>query len=419
MQAVTLRADIHQQLEQFGKADIVVGIPSFNSARTIGHVVRAVQAGLAKYFPEYKAVIVNSDGGSSDGTMEVVHNTSIGDFGTILLHHRIEPVLKMAFPYSGIPGKGSAFRAVFEVAQALDAKACVVVDSDLRSITPEWIELLLKPVLDSGFDYVAPLYHRHKFDGTITNSIVYPLTRALYGKQVRQPIGGDFGFSGKLAQFYLTKDVWETDVARFGIDIWMTTTALANGFKVAQSFLGAKIHDAKDPGADLGNMLYQVVSATFQLMEDYAGVWTPVRGSEPVPTFGFEYTVGLEHVNVNTARMLALFREGLLNLGEIWSGILGAGDFKEVEQLGALEDAKFHFPPTLWTRIIYDYAIAFHLKRLPAEHLLKSLLPLYIGKTASFVLQVDHLEQSDAEAEIEKLCLEFENGKDYLRNCWK
>ncbi|MFA5370654.1 MAG: cell wall biosynthesis glycosyltransferase [Sideroxydans sp.] len=419
MDAVTLRADIHQQIAQFGKADIVVGIPSFNSARTIGHVVRAVQAGLAKYFPELKAVIVNSDGGSSDGTMAVVQNTSIADFGTILLHHRVEPVLKMAFPYSGIPGKGSAFRAVFEVAQALDAKACVVVDSDLRSITPEWIELLLTPVLRGDFDYVAPLYHRHKFDGTITNSIVYPFTRALYGKQVRQPIGGDFGFSGKLAQFYLTKDVWDTDVARFGIDIWMTTTAIANGFKVAQSFLGAKIHDAKDPGADLGNMLYQVVSATFHLMEDYAEVWIPVHDSESVPTFGFEYTVGLEHVNVNTTRMLALFREGLLNLREIWSGILGAGDLKEIEQLGTLEDAKFHFPPALWTRIIYDYAIAFHLKRLPAEHLLKSLLPLYIGKTASFVLQVDSLEQYEAEAEIEKLCLEFENGKDYLRKCWK
>lgn len=376
MDAVTLRADIHQQIEQMGHADIVVGIPSFNSARTIGHVVRAVQAGLAKYFPECKAVIVNSDGGSADGTMEVVHNTSIGDFDTILLHHRVEPVFKMAFPYSGIPGKGSAFRAIFEVARALDAKACVVVDSDLRSITPEWVELLVKPVLHCGFDYVAPLYHRHKFDGTITNSIVYPLTRALYGKRVRQPIGGDFGFSGKLAQFYLTKDVWETDVARFGIDIWMTTTAIANGFKVAQSFLGAKIHDAKDPGADLSDMLYQVVSATFDLMEDYAGAWTPVRGSEPVPTFGFEYTVGLEHVNVNTARMLALFREVLFNLGEIWSGILGAGDFKEVQQLGALEDAKFHFPPTLWTRVIYDYVIAFHLKRLPTAHLLKSLLPL-------------------------------------------
>ncbi|MDP1633225.1 MAG: cell wall biosynthesis glycosyltransferase, partial [Gallionellaceae bacterium] len=276
-----------------------------------------------------------------------------------------------------------------------------------------------KPVLAGGFDYVAPLYHRHKFDGTITNSIVYPLTRALYGKRVRQPIGGDFGFSGKLAQFYLSKDVWETDVARFGIDIWMTTTAIANGYKVAQSFLGAKIHDAKDPGADLAGMLYQVVSATFSLMDNHADIWMPVRGSEPVPTFGFEYSVGLEHVNVNTARMLNVFREGLRNLGEIWGGILGAGDFREVEQLGAQEDAKFHFPAALWSRIIYDYAIAFHLKKLPAEHLIKSLLPLYIGKTASFVLQAGAMEQHEAEAEIEKLCVEFENGKDYLCNCWK
>lgn len=419
MDAITLRSDIHQQIEQLGKADIVVGIPSFNSARTIGHVVRAVQAGLAKYFPECKAVIVNSDGGSIDGTMEVVHNTSIGDFGTILLHHRVEPVFKLAFPYSGIPGKGSAFRAIFEVAQALDAKACVVVDSDLRSITPEWVELLVEPVLHGGFDYVAPLYHRHKFDGTITNSIIYPLTRALYGKRVRQPIGGDFGFSGKLAQFYLTKDVWESDVARFGIDIWMTTTAIANGYKVAQSFLGAKIHDAKDPGADLAGMLYQVVSATFSLMEGYAGIWMPVRGSEPVPTFGFEYTVGLEHVNVNTARMLKMFREGLLNLRGIWESILGAGDFREVERLGALEDAEFHFPAALWSRIIYDYAIAFHNRKLPTEHLIKSLVPLYIGKTASFVLEADAMEQHEAEAEIERLCMEFENGKDYLCNCWK
>ncbi|MBU0621534.1 MAG: glycosyltransferase [Gammaproteobacteria bacterium] len=419
MDAVTLRADIHQQIEQLGHADIVVGIPSFNSAHTIAHVVRAVQAGLAKYFPDQKAVIVNSDGGSGDGTMAVVQDTSIADFDTILLHHRIEPVFKMAFPYTGIPGKGSAFRAVFEVARALDAKACVVVDSDLRSITPEWIELLVKPVLAGGFDYVAPLYHRHKFDGTITNSIVYPLTRALYGKRVRQPIGGDFGFSGKLAQFYLTKDVWETDVARFGIDIWMTTTAIANGFKVAQSFLGAKIHDAKDPGADLSNMLYQVVSATFRLMEDYAEVWKPVRDSEPVPTFGFEYSVGLEHVNVNTERMLRLFREGVLNLHDIWIGILGAGDLKEVEQLATQDDAAFHFPPGLWSRIVYDYALAYHRKLLPAEHLLKSLLPLYIGKTASFVLQAGPMTAHEAEAEIEKLCLEFESGKEYLLTRWK
>ncbi|MCK9201449.1 MAG: cell wall biosynthesis glycosyltransferase [Gallionella sp.] len=419
MDTVTFRAEVQGQIEEAGRADIVVGIPSFNSAHTIGHVVRAAQAGLAKYFPEHRAVIVNSDGGSSDGTMEVVRNTSIADFDAILLHHRISPVSRMAFPYSGIPGKGSAFRAIFEVARMLDAQACVVIDSDLRSITPEWIELLVKPVLSGGFDYVAPLYHRHKFDGTITNSIVYPLTRALYGKRVRQPIGGDFGFSGKLAQFYLTKEVWDSDVARFGIDIWMTTTAIANGFKVAQSFLGAKIHDAKDPGADLGDMLYQVVSATFELMEGYADAWGPVRGSEPVPIFGFEYTVGLEHVNVNTARMLKVFREGLVNLREIWMDILGAGDLQEVERLGKAGDGEFRFPTGLWARIVYDYAIAFHQRKLSREHLIKSLLPLYMGKTAAFVIEVEPLAQHEAEEAVERLCLDFENGKDYLLARWK
>ncbi len=419
MNDITFRTEVHDQIMKVGAADIIVGIPSFNNARTIGHVVRAVQAGLAKYFPSHKAVIVNSDGGSSDGTTDVVQNASVEDFSAILLHHRVEPISKIAFPYSGIPGKGSAFRSIFEIARTLDAKACVVVDSDLRSITPEWIELLVKPVLIGGFDYVTPLYHRHKFDGTITNSIVYPLTRALYGKRVRQPIGGDFGFSGRLAQFYLTKDVWESDVARFGIDIWMTTTAMANGFKVAQSFLGAKIHDAKDPGADLSSMLYQVVSASFDLMESYANTWAPIRGSEPVPTFGFEYTVGLEHVNVNTARMLNLFREGLKNLREIWLNILGAGDFREVERLGALADNEFCFPIGLWTRVIYDYAIAFHQKKLPAEHLIKSLTPLYLGKTASFILAAKDMEGAEAEAEIEKLCMEFENNKDYLVTSWK
>lgn len=419
MSAVTLRAEVHDQIERIGSADIIVGVPSFNNMRTIGHVVRAVQAGLAKYFPSHRAVIVNSDGGSSDGTTDVVRNTSVEDFSAILLQHRVEPISKIVFPYSGIPGKGSAFRSIFEIAKTLDAKVCVVVDSDLRSITPEWIELLVKPVLHGGFDYVAPLYHRHKFDGTITNSIVYPLTRALYGKRVRQPIGGDFGLSGRLAQFYLNKDVWQTDVARFGIDIWMTTTAIANGFKTAQSFLGAKIHDAKDPGADLSNMLYQVVSVTFDLMENYTNVWTPIAGSEPVSTFGFEYTVGLEHVNVNTARMLTLFREGCNNLREIWLEILGSGDYREVERLGALADGEFDFPLSLWTRVIYDFAIAFHRKKLPTQHLIKSLTPLYLGKTASFILAAESMEGREAEAEIEKLCTEFENSKDYLVTNWK
>lgn len=416
--AVTQREGVHERITGIGEADILVGIPSYNNARTIGHVVKAVQAGFAKYFPDKRTVLVNSDGGSTDGTMDVVQATTIDDFSSILLSHRVASFSKIATPYHGIPGKGSAFRTVFEIAGALGVKACAVVDSDLRSITPEWIELLIKPVVNDGYDYVSPLYHRHKYDGTITNSIVYPLTRSLYGKIVRQPIGGDFGFSGKLAQFYLTKDVWETDVARYGIDIWMTTTAIANGFSVCQSFLGAKIHDAKDPGADLSAMLFQVVAATFGLMEEYVSMWKKVSETKKVPVFGFHYEVGLEPVSVNIQRMIDKFTLGTRELVPIWENILSGDTLGFLRKLSQASQKKFRMPDEIWADIVYSFALAAHSKIINQEHLLKSLTPLYIGRTASFVIEAWESNAPEVEEKIEHLCRVYEQLKPSFANRW-
>ncbi|MEW6116557.1 MAG: glycosyltransferase [Nitrospirota bacterium] len=418
MSSVLLRKEIQERINEIGEADIVVGIPSYNNAHTIGHVVRAVQAGLAKYFPHKRSVLVNSDGGSTDGTMDIVHATTLEDFHSILLAHRVEPIFKIATPYHGIPGKGSAFRTIFQIADALNVKACAVMDSDLRSIAPEWIELLIKPAIEGSFDYVTPLYHRHKYDGTITNSIVYPLTSALYGKRIRQPIGGDFGLSGRLIHFYLTKDVWETDVARYGIDIWMTTTAIANDFKVCQAFLGAKIHDPKDPGADLSAMLYQVVGSTFDLMETYAEVWKEISGSIPVPTFGFQYTVGLEPVSVNIDRMIDKFRLGVDELQGVWKDVLDAQVLQFLIEADRLPEERFHIPDEIWVEIVYRFALAAHRRTMNKTHLLKSLVPLYIGRTASFVIETWESDAWDVEKRIEGLREIFETKKKAFLELW-
>lgn len=418
MNSIVLRKEIQKKVEEIKEADILVGIPSYNNARTIGHVVKAVQAGLAKYFPDKKSVLVNSDGGSADGTIDVVHKTTVDDFQSILLHHRVEQIFKIATPYHGIPGKGSAFRTIFEIADSLNVKACAVVDSDLRSITPEWIELLIKPLINGDFDYVAPLYHRHKYDGTITNSIVYPVTRALYGKRIRQPIGGDFGFSGRLAKFYLSKDVWETDVAQFGIDIWMTTTAVANNFRVCQAFLGAKIHDPKDPGADLSAMLYQVVGATCDLMETYAETWKKVKNSEDMKTFGFQYAVGLEPVSVNLDRMIDKFRLGIRELIDIWKVFIPDNIIRFLQKTEVLGQKDFHIPDRVWVEIIYSFTLAAHNKVLNKEHLLKSLTPLYIGRVASFVIETWECSAVEVEEKIDALCLSFEKDKSFLVDKW-
>jgi len=415
---IVLGEDVQETIASLKEVDILVGIPSYNNSRTVVHVVKAVEAGLSKYFSNFRSLLVNSDGGSTDGTRDIVKATQV-DLDAILIDQKAGGFHKLVTPYHGIPGKGSAFRTVFEIARRLNVRACAVVDSDLRSITPEWIELLVKPVLEDGFDYVSPYYLRHKYDGTITNTIVYPLTRALYGKRIRQPIGGDFGFSGKLASSYLDKDVWETDVARFGIDIWMTTTAVANGFKVCQAFLGAKIHDAKDPGSDLSAMLHQVVGSVFDLMEEYAGTWRSVRGSEPVATFGFVYSVGLEPVQVNLDKMIEKFRIGVRELASFYRSFLPEDVLSFLSDLAARTDRKgFVYPDATWVRTIFHFALAVHRKIASREHVIKSLTPLYLGKVASFVIETWESSTEQVEGRLEELCLSFEKDKSYLIERW-
>jgi len=420
MEDKVLSGEALKALETIRRADIVIGIPSYNNAGTIGHVVQAAHVGLARYFPQFTGIIVNSDGGSKDATRDIVLSSRVQDSHLLLVSTPLKGVHRVSFPYHGIPGKGSAFRMIFQMALSLKAKACAVVDSDLRSITPEWIDLLIRPVLHSGYDFVAPYYHRHKYDGTITNSIVYPLTRALYGQRLRQPIGGDFGLSSALISRYLTRDDWETDVARYGIDIWMTTIAVAEGFRVCQSFLGAKLHDAKDPGADLSAMLHQVVGSVFALMQEYEGVWKSRAGSEDVDLFGFRYDVGLDPIEVNLERMLGAFRHGCQDLGEIWRLALEADTLAAILALSKATSngAAFHLDDELWVRIIYEFACAYKRRPLERGLLLRSLTPLYLARVASFVIESRTMFAADVEKRIDKLCLRFEALKPYLKFLW-
>ncbi|MDH5626302.1 MAG: hypothetical protein OEY21_09365, partial [Nitrospira sp.] len=48
---VALTPETESRVQAIGEAEILVGIPSYNNADTIAHVVRAVSVGLAKYFP--------------------------------------------------------------------------------------------------------------------------------------------------------------------------------------------------------------------------------------------------------------------------------------------------------------------------------------------------------------------------------
>ena len=452
MPATALTPAVRDEIARLGRADIMVGIPSFKNAATIGYVVRAAQAGLVQYFPDLHPVLVNSDAGSPDGTQRVVVETEPPDYvEQILLVRPTNRLDRVSLTYpeiDGVGGKGAALRTIFEMAAALEVQALVVVDSDLRSIVPEWIELLAGPILKGGYDFVAPLYARYKYDGTITNTVTYPLTRALYGNRIRQPIGGDFGVSGDLVRHYLAQDDWTADVSKFGIDIWMTTSALTGGFAVCQTRLGAKIHDPKDPGSDLGPMFRQVVGTILRLAVRHADQWLTIRGSHDIPAYGFERIIDPPPLDVNTLRLLTEFHQGSLTLEERWRTMFApanvetllvlAGEAGELTdatraKLGLGGDASsttattaeladalaaFYFPDDLWARLIYDLVVAARRPAAPLEKLVAALVPIYFGRVGSFVIENRHVTTEQAEERVERQAREFELLKPYLVERW-
>jgi hypothetical protein len=376
---------------------------------------------MVQYFPDLKPVLVNSDGGSPDDTPRVAVSTESPEYiEKIILISPRHKLQRISFTYQGISGKGTAVRALFEVARELKVKAFVMVDSDLRSIVPEWIELLAGPILKGGYDFVAPLYARYKYDGTITNNIAHPLTRALYGARIRQPIGGEFAVSGDLVQRYLELETFDDLTARFGIDIWMTHSAINEGFAVCQARLGAKIHDAKDPASDLGPMFRQVVGTLFRLAAHYEDRWLRVRGSHAIPEYGFERVIAPEMVEVNHAKLVDNFETARLAQGGVWERMLAPEQLERVSTLEVPEDpAQFHFPSELWVRCLYDAMVAFHRPGIDRDELLAALTPLYFGRTAGFIAETLEMTTDQAERVIDAQAREFEELKPYLVGRWR
>ena len=199
----------------------------------------------------------------------------------------------------------------------------------------------------------------------------------------------------------------------------MTMMAVAERYKVCQSFLGSKISVRSEPGIELSSVLNQVVGTAFGLMESTFGVWSQVRGSEPVAVFGVPAEVGLEPVEVDAARMISAFRQGLADLYGVWETFLSQPVLESLKKMAENDPGPFVFPDRLWVKTIFEFAVAFHRSRMSRDHLIKSLTPIYLGRIASFVLETQTSTAADVENKVELLCLEYENLKSYLVERWR
>lgn len=394
--------------DRIKRAEIVVGIPSFQEAESIGHVVSVVDQGLTHYFEKKSAVIINVDNFSPDGTKDAFLKTKSNT-----------PKMYCSTA-KGVRGKGRNIKNLFQAGVELGAKAILMVDADLKSISPDWIQYFTEPIY-MGYDYVIPIYVRHKYDGTITNNITYPLTRVLYGLRTRQPIAGDFCFSGKLARAFLTEKTWNRNVSEFGIDIWMTTIAIARGFNVCQTFLGApKSHRTKDPGRQLGPMFYQVVGTLFDLAVDFEYLWKDTSTSQPTSIFGFGLGVKEDPpvVDVNEENLFIHFKKGHHKYKKIWKKVIAEINLEDLLQNMKRDVRDILLPADLWARILFDYIVAYRDESSIRDQLLLSLIPIYFLRTLAFINRTREMDTKEAEDYLDSECRKMEEEKYYLIAKW-
>ncbi len=409
--------DFLRQLINVGEVDIVVGLPTHNNAKTIEPIIRAIQAGILKCFPRERAVIINADAGSQDGTPDLVVGTSIDDVWSASKVFALRTLHSISTPYARAPEPGTALRTILAAADLLRAKACVVVSPDSTTMEPDWLQRLVTPVYNDNFDLVSPIYRRQKFEGVLMRNLLYPMTRAIYGYRIREPYASEFAISGRLATDFLTQEIWNNEWGRSGAEIYLTIAALTGKYRVCQSFLGTKTQPNR--GADdLVAAMRRTVGALFSSLDGNFPLWSAIAASQPVTTLGVQSEVMAEPVRVNRKQLREMFATGVAHLEPVFRSILSPSTLSELQRIATLEVDEFNYPADVWAKTVFEFAASYHKSVISRDHIIQALVPLYRGRTLSFLRENRDVSGEDIERNVESLCREFERLKPYLLEVW-
>ncbi len=416
-----LADDLLRQLMGVGEVDLLVGMFSQGNGNTASHALHAIERSFQQHFTRQRAVIVNVCGGDkNEGDAAAAGLSPLAEKNVRLPElASLRTVQKVTADFSVPPSPGMALRTILAAADLLRSRACAVVSPGTTNLTPDWIANLLTPVYREKFDFVAPLYTRHKFQGLLARNLLYPMSRAIFGCRIRELYSEEWGFSGRLAAVCLNQDVWHEEPIRTRPEAWMAISAISSDFRCCQVFRGQKLQSTTGSGTDLVAIFRQTVGNLFWCIESQQSAWLDCDRSESVHTFGPDHELTSEPTALNRHRIFEMFRTGVTELEPILSSILDPETHAEIKSIASGEEGKFRLRSDLWVRTVYDFAASYHHAVINRDHLVQALAPLYRGMTFSFL--VEHSDSSPAEMEAvsERLCVEFERQKPYLREKWK
>jgi len=392
-----LPQELKEQVEKIGAADVVIGLPSCKTAEDLNWAADFKGSGL-------NILIAYPEGGEAVDTEQLP--------GVRLIRYPVSTPDRLLNTSPAIYG---SFHPVLQISQRVEAKGCCVWNSGPQFVSKDTVERMLAPVLQQNFDLVLPCYVELKLGALINNSIIYPITRALYGKRIHFPMAIDLCLSGQFAKRLLQPDPSTRQPRSLQ---WIASQAIRGGEQVCQVNLPIEPPLPQD-SPELSSILAVVLGRLFLDMERNASFWQRSNGSQSVPAFGEPHSKAEETGTVDVQRMIEAFQLAFRNLSEIWGIALPPATFLELKKLTKTAQSEFRLPDDLWVRIVYDFALSHRQRSINRDHLLRAMTPLYLAWVASYALEVMDLAGDGFQARLDRLALAYEKQKPYLLSRWR
>lgn len=300
-------------------------------------------------------------------------------------------------------------------AQQHQAKAILILGSESESLNPDALRSLANAVLGKDCDLAVPRYVLPARSGLLNSAILYPLSRALFGTAVRFPLAIDLALSCRMAERLAATAQHFTAVNQPDALIWPVAEAAVAGYAISQVNVGDRVIP-QPTGADFNTILARITGSLFADVDSKAAFWQrariapTTRSTSLTPPFAVSTPEDLRP-------MVDAFRLAYGNLAEIWALILPPQSLLGLKRLSVMPPESFSMPDSLWTRIVYDFLLAYRLRTINRSHLLGALSPLYLAWVASHILLTN--AGTEPERHIEALAAAFEADKPYFVSRWR
>ena len=309
----------------------------------------------------------------------------------------------------------SDYTAASSLAEQRSAGAILLLGTDASSLRPEALQAMYAGVA-AGADLALPRYRTAAEDGLVNSALLYPLTRALFAADVRFPLPLDAGVSPRMLT-RLASTARRVEAQADEPLVWPVAEASVAGFSIRQVEGGSRaLPHPQD--TDLNTLFAAVTGSIFADIEAKAPYWQRGRALPSRPAATARTAVSSAEANDEIRSLVENFRVAYNNLRDIWSLVLPPQSLLALKKLSLTSAETFYFPPALWARSVYDFALAFHLRTLNRGHLLGALTPMYLGWVASFLRTGETDEQGALEL-LDATAFAFEQERPYLVSRWR